>query len=462
MKLNLPYHPHPKQLEVHNSKVRFKTIAAGRRAGKTTLALHELIRFALSNPNGRSWYVAPTYRQAKSVVWDDPADGIFGVHICDEEHPKTPNPCKYQGVRKFLPKELVKVVRRSELTIELVNNHIIELKGAENKDKLRGAGIRFLILDEFGHMEPDVWTSILRPMLAKTMGRAIFIGTPAANGSPHFQDLHKLGQNGKDPDYASWIFYTRDNPHIPPEEVVNAKRTLPPDEYKREWEADFSVSEGLVYDNFDYGIHVIPSYEPKPDELVVGSIDPGLFHETGVVLTAWKDGTCRIFKEYYQKGFLAQTNAENILAIAKPYSVRYWIIDRAAIKSDPTSGVSVLDCYKEWFNKYGGGPIYIAPNSPGSVIKGVNETKRLLQPDAITKVPKMFVSAECTNFINEITHYSWYESKWHNRPIDGPEKPRKYKDHLMDAIKNIVLTKPWLYRGSNLKYYNGLRKSFGY
>ena len=438
LNIRIPYLPHPKQLAVHDSPKRFRVIAAGRRGGKTTLALQELVRFALSTPNGRSWYVAPTYRQAKSVVWNDPADGIFGVNAV--------------GVRKFIPKELIKQVKHSELLIELVNGHIIELKGAENKDKLRGAGIGFLVLDEFGHMHPDVWTSILRPMLAHTRGRAIFIGTPAQNGSPHFQDLHKLGQNNKDPDFGSWIFYTKDNPHIPPDEVEAARRTLPPDEFKREWEADFSVAEGLVYDNFDHGIHVIEAYEPKPDELVIGSIDPGIYHETGVVLTSWnKQGTCRVFKEYYQKGFIAQQNAERILALAKPYHVKYWVIDKAAAKVDAGSGVSVYDLYREWFNTHSGGPIYLAPNNPGSVIKGVNETKRLLQP--VNGVPKMYVTAECVNFINEITHYSWYEPEFRVKPLDGPEKPRKYKDHLMDAIKNIVLTKPWIFRGSNIKYF---------
>lgn len=457
MNLRIPYRPHPKQEQVHNDGTRFKVIAAGRRAGKTTLALHELVRFALSVPNGRSWYVAPTYRQAKSVVWDDPADGIFGIHVCQEDHRDDPTPCWAQGMRKFLPKELVKETLRSELSIKLINDHLIELKGAENKDKLRGAGIRFLVLDEFGHMSPDVWTSILRPMLAKSEGKAVFIGTPSQTGSPHFKDLFDIGQNGKDPDVKSWIFFTKDNPAIKGPEIEQARRSLPPDEFKREWEADFSVAEGLVYDNFNFGTHVIPSYEPSSEELVIGSIDPGIYYETGMVLSSWtKAGVGRIFKEYYQKGFLAQSNAERILAVAKPYNVSYWVIDKAASKRNSVNDISVYDCYREYFNTNNGGPIYLAPNNPGSVIKGINEVRRLLHQN------KLFISAECTNFINEITHYAWYEPRWHNKPVDGPEKPRKYKDHLMDCIKNIVLTKPWQYRGANVVYYNGLKQTFGY
>src|SRR5207302_6513421 len=47
---------------------RFRVLAAGRRFGKTYLALTELCRAAWGS--GRlAWYVAPTYRQAKRIAW---------------------------------------------------------------------------------------------------------------------------------------------------------------------------------------------------------------------------------------------------------------------------------------------------------------------------------------------------------------------------------------------------------
>ena len=128
-------------------------MAAGRRFGKTVLAINELIRFAIQYPNRRSWYVGPTYRQAKQNVWDDPKSGIFS----------------------FLPKELISKVMQTELTIKLVNGHLIEFKGTDNKEKLRGVGLVFVVLDEFGQMREDVWDTIIRPMLADERGKALFI-----------------------------------------------------------------------------------------------------------------------------------------------------------------------------------------------------------------------------------------------------------------------------------------------
>ena len=47
---------------------RFKVILAGRRFGKTHLAIRQLAYYARI-PNQEVWYVAPSYKQAKMIVW---------------------------------------------------------------------------------------------------------------------------------------------------------------------------------------------------------------------------------------------------------------------------------------------------------------------------------------------------------------------------------------------------------
>ena len=58
------------QAQVINSRARFRILISGRRFGKTFLAINELARFARF-PNKKVWYVAPSYRQAKQIVWKD-------------------------------------------------------------------------------------------------------------------------------------------------------------------------------------------------------------------------------------------------------------------------------------------------------------------------------------------------------------------------------------------------------
>ena len=129
---------------------RFKVVVAGRRFGKTHLAIRELCYYARL-PEQEVWYVAPTYKQAKMIVWR-----------------KLKN--KLQDLK------WVKKANESELTILLKNGSTIALKGADNEDSLRGVGLDYLIMDEFADIDPEAFFEVLRPTLADREGKAMFIG----------------------------------------------------------------------------------------------------------------------------------------------------------------------------------------------------------------------------------------------------------------------------------------------
>jgi hypothetical protein len=57
------------QMKVFTCEKRFRVLVAGRRFGKTYLALLELLRAACA-PNRMVWYLAPTYKQAKRIAWN--------------------------------------------------------------------------------------------------------------------------------------------------------------------------------------------------------------------------------------------------------------------------------------------------------------------------------------------------------------------------------------------------------
>ena len=73
--IRIPYKPYDHQKWIHEAlkNKRFVVVTAARRSGKTTAAVNHLIAGALSATDGRSrfGYVAPTYRQAKRIAWDN-------------------------------------------------------------------------------------------------------------------------------------------------------------------------------------------------------------------------------------------------------------------------------------------------------------------------------------------------------------------------------------------------------
>lgn len=221
---------HPKQMEVYRSKARFRVVVAGRRWGKTALSRTLMISKA-RKPKQKIWYVAPTYRMAKQIMWTDLLDAI--------------------------PKKWIKKINETTLSITLINDSRIELKGADKADSLRGVGIHFLVLDEFQDMSEETWTQVLRPTLADTGGHALFIGTPKA-----YNQLYTLYKLGQDPrkvragQWESWQFPTITSPFIPLSEIAAARADMDEKSFKQEFEASFETMSGRVYYPFDRNDHV--------------------------------------------------------------------------------------------------------------------------------------------------------------------------------------------------------------
>jgi hypothetical protein len=227
-RVHLPLHP--KQMTVYRSKARFRVVVAGRRWGKTFFARAEILKFARV-PKRKIWYVAPTYRMAKNIMWHD--------------------------LLSVLPRRWIRKINETTLTITLVNGVRIELKGADKPDSLRGVGIHFLILDEFQDMGEEVWVKVLRPTLADTGGHALFIGTPKSYN--YLYEVYKHGQNARNVTngiWESWQFPTITSPFIPYSEIDAARRDMDEKSFRQEFEASFETMAGRVYYPFDRNLHV--------------------------------------------------------------------------------------------------------------------------------------------------------------------------------------------------------------
>tara|TARA_R110000772_G_scaffold263238_1_gene382878 strand:- start:2863 stop:4128 length:1266 start_codon:yes stop_codon:yes gene_type:complete len=202
----------PWQQKVWEDNTRFKIVAAGRRTGKSRLAAWMLILNALQADRGHVFYVAPTQGQARDIMWQTLLElgnpVISGSHI-------------------------------NNLQIKLVNGATISLKGADRPETMRGVSLKFLVLDEYADMKPEVFEQILRPALADQKGCAMFIGTPM--GRNHFYELYKYGELGDDETYKTWHFTSYDNPLLDPEEINVAKKSMSTYAFRQEFMASFEA-----------------------------------------------------------------------------------------------------------------------------------------------------------------------------------------------------------------------------
>ena len=212
----------PAQKTIADSNKRFRVLVSGRRFGKTHLAIRELCK-AATQPNRKVFYVAPSYRMAKQIVWEQLKKKLRELRWADR-------------------------INESDLSIKLVNGSIICLRGADNEDSLRGVGLDFIVLDEFADIDAKAWHEVLRPTLSDTGGSALFCGTPKGIGNWAY-DIFQHSKTDHD-NWQSFQYTTIEGGQVPPEEIKQAQQDLDARTFKQEYEASFETYSGTIYYNY--------------------------------------------------------------------------------------------------------------------------------------------------------------------------------------------------------------------
>lgn len=216
--VRLNYSPRAWQKECHRHRKRFTVLALHRRAGKTELAIMELIDKALrfKQDLGMFVYIAPFLKQAKAIAWQRLKQKI--------------EPMRVLGLVD---------VNEGDLMVTFKNNGaIIRLFGGDNPDAMRGLRIDGAVIDEVAQIKPEVWIDIIQPALSDRLGWAMFIGTPA--GINLFSELFYKAE--KLPDWHAARFTVYDTQSLDPAEVDRLRRDMSETSFAREYLCDFSAA----------------------------------------------------------------------------------------------------------------------------------------------------------------------------------------------------------------------------
>lgn len=388
---------HSKQRIVFNAlkEFRFVVLDAGRRFGKTTLAIIVLIISALTHPESLYWYVAPSYRQAKMIAW--------------------------RMLKRLSPRFLVSKINEAELSILYTNGATVELKGAENEDSLRGMGIWGIVIDEFAviYNKWAVWNEVLRPALTDKKGWGLFIGTP--KGKDAFWELFMKGQRKED-GFKSFRFKTADNPFIDPQEVEKARQELPERYFRQEYEASFEDYTGLIWPEFTKSHLIKPIYLDKALPRL-GAIDPATTGTTGALKCAIdEDGVLYFYEEYYEANKRVSEVAEGIKD-----NIR-WLIDPASKGKSIEKMGKLYSLYSE-YQENG----IIAQVGENDVDGGINRVAEYF------KAGKIKIFDTCKHLIWELERYHWTEDKETSLGVIKP-KPYHANCHLCDCLRYIVMS----------------------
>ena len=383
------------QHNIVNAKKRFRVAICGRRFGKTYVSVREIARFA-SQPNKKVFYVAPSYRMAKQIVWDK---------------------LKY----RLMDLNWVKKTNESDLSIELVNGSKIYLRGADNYDSLRGVGLDFVVFDEFAMIDEKAWSEVIRPTLSDTGGSALFISTPMGQGNWAYNLYQK---HLEDPDnWASFQYTSLEGGRIPEEEIEQARRDLDARTFRQEYEASFETYAGRIYYNFDRAHSVIDARPNEQDTSVIYiGMDFNIDPMSAVIAIRNNNDLCII-----DEIRMFSSNTDEIVAEIKsryPKS-RVWVYPDPAARQRKTSAGGSTDLTI----LQNAGFVVKAPNSHNPVRDRINAVNSRLC-DA-TGVRHLFVTKNCKYTIESLERQVYKEG------TTQPDKDGGY-DHMNDALGYLV------------------------
>ena len=390
MKLSEP------QQQISDSESRMRICAAGRRFGKSFLAINELAKFA-RHPNRKCLYVAPSYRMARQIIWEDLKNFLRNV-------------------------KWIKRVNESELTIYLVNNSQIMLRSADNPDSIRGIGVDFLVLDEAADIPKleDTWQAVLRPTLSDRQGHALIIGSP--KGRNFFYDMWVQG--GATEDWESFQFTTLQGLRVPQEEIIAAKRDMDERTFQQEYEARFVDYAGVIYYAFsDDNIKQFNPDDLTPRTPLHVGIDMNINPMSAVIGVINKMGILHIIDE-------VEIYSSNTTELIKEIKGRYphriiFAYPDASGQALKTSAAGITD-HNLLHNA--GFKVKVGKTNP-PVVDRINSVNSLLCNSNNER--KLFIDPKCKRLRECLIKHTYREGTRQPNKTDG-------YDHLLDSLGYLV------------------------
>ena len=385
----------PAQKTIASDTHRFRVVIAGRRFGKTHLAIRELAYHA-REPHKEVWYVAPSYKMAKNIVWRKLKTRLQDLNWV-QKHNET------------------------ELTLTLKNGSVIALKGADNYDSLRGVGLDFICLDEFADIDPEAWFETLRPTLSDKGGKALFIGTPKGISNWSYE----LYNNSQD-DPTTWSshqYTTVDGGWVPESEIEQAKKDLDERTFRQEYLATFETYAGRIYYAFDRDKNVVDAEPTDRDlEAIYIGMDFNIDPMSAVIAIRKGDDLC-VIDEIRMYSSNTQEAVDEI-STRYPKSKKFIYPDPAARQRKTSAGgatdITILQ---------NAGFIVKAPASHTPVRDRINAVNSRLCDSKGQR--RLFVTKRCKYTIESLERQIYKEG------TTQPDKDGGY-DHMNDALGYMI------------------------
>lgn len=204
-----------------------------RRSGKDSACVNLMAKKAHERI-GTYYYLLPTQKQARKVVWN--AIDKQGRRVIDQA----------------FPPELVKRRVEDEMLIELKCGSIFQCVGSDNYDSLVGTNVVGLVVSEWAISNPRAW-DYLRPILVENGGWVVFNSTPRGKNHCH-EMLEKVRNN---PNWFVSVKTIADTGVMTAAQIQEERDAgMPEERIQQEFYCDFNIQNvGAIFDKWVLKAH---------------------------------------------------------------------------------------------------------------------------------------------------------------------------------------------------------------
>ena len=247
----------------------------------------------------------PTYGEAKDAVWRDPSM-LFNI----------------------IPDNIVARKNEQELVLYLLNGSIIQLKGADDPNALRGPNPYGIVFDEWEKMKLEAWGDV-QPILRANGGWAWFVGTPM--GKNHLYNFYQRGLR-EDSDWKSFYLKASESGIIPKDQLDKAKQEMSQALYNQEFECEFLEGEGSVFRGVREIMNAVP-HQPLENHYYTIGIDLAKVTDYTVISVFDRNTNAQVYQDRF-KTLEWPFQKKKIKAIADHYNHGLIVIDATGL-GDP-------------------------------------------------------------------------------------------------------------------------------
>lgn len=294
--------------------------------------------------------------------------------------------------------------------IELSNGSTIRIGSTNQIDSVVGRSYDFVLFDEAALADGEAAFNIaIRPTLDRDNSKALFISTPRGRNN-WFSKFYNRGFNDEFPEWVSIKATWKDNPRASLADIEEAKRTMSQAEFAQEYEADFNIFQGQIWNfNYEKCVQDLSALDTRDYDIIAG-LDVGFKDPTAFVVIAYDGEKYYALEEYYAAERTTEEHASYLSEIIERRDVDYCFIDAAAAQTrfDLAQNYDIT-----------------TTNAKKSVLDGIGYVASLVDND------KLIVDQRCTEVLRALDQY-----RWDPNPNLIREKPvHDSSCHMADALR---------------------------